>query len=68
LAHPFKFEKYKYQNYTPADFGGFWITRKQSPEKSPENGFQIFIYLEGGHDAMISQPNEIAEMFISMLK
>jgi predicted transcriptional regulator with HTH domain len=37
-------------------------------ERARKNGFQIFSYLEGGHDAMISQPNEIAEMFISMLK
>jgi pimeloyl-ACP methyl ester carboxylesterase len=37
-------------------------------ERARKNGFQILSYLEGGHDAMISQPGEIAEMFISILK
>ncbi len=40
----------------------------EAAERARKNGFQIFSYLEGGHDAMISQPGEIAEMFISMLK
>lgn len=40
----------------------------EAAERARNNGFQYFSYLEGGHDAMISQPNEIAEMLISMLK
>jgi pimeloyl-ACP methyl ester carboxylesterase len=32
------------------------------------NGYKSFKYLGGGHDAMISEPAEIAEIFITMLK
>jgi pimeloyl-ACP methyl ester carboxylesterase len=40
----------------------------EAAERARKNGFQIFSYYEGGHDAMISQPNEIAELFTTILK
>ena len=40
----------------------------EASEKAQTNGFESIKYFGGGHDAMISQPVEIAKIFISIVE
>lgn len=40
----------------------------EAAERAQKNGFQVYKYLSGGHDAMISQPEEISTILSSAIK